>query len=166
MSRTQPSDAMTSRLPRYEAKCVQRSRYAGASKAGRSLCVQISRERSYPLPICWYHSKGNWLHYNPAAQSFYIMKLCSRLFVNRLRKDAESDLFSTSEKKHGQLYTYIRILSNLRELPEKYRFDEWRHFRRTSTASREISWSQFLSDWCGTFPNVAHNNSCRARQTK
>jgi len=26
---------------------------AGASNAGRSLCVQISRERSYPLPIYW-----------------------------------------------------------------------------------------------------------------
>jgi len=54
---------------------------AGASNAGRSLCVQISRERTYPLPIHWYHSKGNWLCYNFAAQSFYIMKLCSRLFV-------------------------------------------------------------------------------------
>jgi len=54
---------------------------AGASNAGRSLCVQIARERSYPLPIYWYHSKGNWLRYNFAAGSFYIMKLCSRLFV-------------------------------------------------------------------------------------
>jgi len=53
----------------------------GASNGGRSLCVQISRERSYPLPIYWYHSKDNWLRYNFAADSFYIMKLCSRLFV-------------------------------------------------------------------------------------
>ena len=30
---------------------------AGASNGGRSLCVQISRERSYPLPIYWYHWK-------------------------------------------------------------------------------------------------------------
>jgi len=37
---------------------------AGASNAGRFLCVQISRERSYPLPIYWYHSIGNWLRYN------------------------------------------------------------------------------------------------------
>ena len=43
VSRTQASDAMTSRLPRYEAKCVQRRCF----HAGRSLCVQISRERSY-----------------------------------------------------------------------------------------------------------------------
>jgi len=39
---------------------------AGASNAGRSLCVHISRERSYPLPIYWYHSKGNWLRYHIA----------------------------------------------------------------------------------------------------
>ena len=48
---------------------------------GRSLCVQISRERRYPLPIYWYHSKGNWLRYSFAADSFYTMKLCSRLVV-------------------------------------------------------------------------------------
>ena len=47
VSRTQASDSMTSRLPRYEARVCN----AGASNAGRSLCVQISRERSYPLPI-------------------------------------------------------------------------------------------------------------------
>ena len=35
-----------------------------ASNGGWSLCIQISREWSYPLPIYWYHSKGNWLHYN------------------------------------------------------------------------------------------------------
>ena len=44
---TQASDAMTSRLPRYRRSVC----HAGASNAGRSLCVQISRERSYPLPI-------------------------------------------------------------------------------------------------------------------
>jgi len=54
---------------------------AVASNAGRSLCVQISRERSYPLLIYWYHSKGGGLRYNSAAESFYITKLCSRLFV-------------------------------------------------------------------------------------
>jgi len=58
VSRMQASDAMLSRLPRYEAKCVQRRCFQ---------CVQISREWSYPLPIYWYHSKGNWLRYNFAA---------------------------------------------------------------------------------------------------
>jgi len=34
-----------------------------------------------PLPIYWYQSKGNWLRYNSDADSFYIMKFCSRLLV-------------------------------------------------------------------------------------
>jgi len=66
---------------------------AGDSNAGRSLCVQISRERSYPLTIYWYHSKGNWLRYNCAADSFYIMKLCSRLFVLYCRNCPKDDKF-------------------------------------------------------------------------
>jgi len=48
---------------------------------GRSLGGKISGEGVVPLPIYWYHSKGNWMRYNFAADSFYIMKLCSRLFV-------------------------------------------------------------------------------------
>ena len=59
----------------------------------RSLCVQISREWSYPLPIYWHHSKGNWLRYNFAAESFYIMKLCSRLFVLYCRNCPKDDKF-------------------------------------------------------------------------
>jgi len=55
--------------------------------------VQTSRERSYPLPIYWYHSKGNWLRYNSAAESFYIMKLCSRLFVFHCRNCPKDDKF-------------------------------------------------------------------------
>ena len=52
-----------------------------ASNGGRSLCVQISTETELPLPIYWYHPKGNWLRYNFAANSFYIMKLRRRLLV-------------------------------------------------------------------------------------
>jgi len=80
---------MTSRLPHYEAKCVQRRCF----QCGWFLCVQISRERSYPLPIYWYHSKGNWLHYNFVAESFYIMKPCSRLFVLYCRNCPKDDKF-------------------------------------------------------------------------
>jgi len=65
----------------------------GASNAGRSLCIQISRERSYPLPTYWYHSKGNWLRYNFAAESFYILKLCSRLFVLYCQNCPKHDKF-------------------------------------------------------------------------
>jgi len=89
VSRIQARDAMTSRLPRYEAKCVQRRFF----QWGRSLCIQISSERSYPLPIYWYHSKDNWLRYNFAADSFYIMKLFSRLFVLYCRNCAKDDKF-------------------------------------------------------------------------
>ena len=64
---------------------------AGTSNGGRSLCIQISRERSYPLPIYWYNSKGNWLRYNFAADSFHIMKLCSRLFVLYCRSRPKDD---------------------------------------------------------------------------
>ena len=66
---------------------------AGASNAGRSLCIQISRERSYPLPIYSYHLKGNWLRYNFVADSFYIMKLCSRRFFFYCRNCPKDDKF-------------------------------------------------------------------------
>ena len=64
---------------------------ACASNGGRSLCVQISTEWSYPLPKYWYHSKGNWLCYNCATDSFYIIKLCSRLFVLYCRNCPKDD---------------------------------------------------------------------------
>jgi len=89
VSRTQASDAMTSRLPRYEPKCVQRRCF----QWDRSNCVQILRERSYPLPIYWCHSKGNWSRYNFVSDSFYIMKLCSRLFVLYCRNCPNDDKF-------------------------------------------------------------------------
>jgi len=66
---------------------------AGAFNRGWSLCVQTSREWSYPLPIYWYQSKGNWLCYNSAADSFYIIKLCSRLFVLYCRNCPKGDKF-------------------------------------------------------------------------
>jgi len=43
------------------------------------------------LPIYWYRSKGNWLRYNSAADSFYIMKLSSRLFVLYCRSRPKDD---------------------------------------------------------------------------
>jgi len=67
--------------------------HAGASNGGLSLCIQISRERSYPVPIYWYHSKGSWLRYNFAADSFYIMWLCSRLFALYCRNCPKDDKF-------------------------------------------------------------------------
>ena len=85
VSQMQASDAITLRLPCYEAKCVQRRCF----QWGRSLCIQISREQL----TYWYHLKGNWLRYNFAAESFYIMKLCSRLFVLYCRNWLKDDKF-------------------------------------------------------------------------
>ena len=44
VSRTQTSDAMTSRLPRYETKCVQ----CGCFQSGSVLCIQTSRNGATP----------------------------------------------------------------------------------------------------------------------
>jgi len=85
--RTQASDAMTSLLPRYEAKCVQCRYFQWGSVPLRS----DTKGTELPPPIYWCHSKGNWLRYNFAADSFYIMKLCSRLFVLYCRNCPEDD---------------------------------------------------------------------------
>jgi len=58
---------------------------------GRSLGGKISEGRGRPLPIYWYHSKGNWLRYNFGADSFYIMKLRSRLFILYCRSRPKDD---------------------------------------------------------------------------
>jgi len=54
---------------------------AGASNGGRSLCVLISREWSNPLPIYWYHSKGNWLRQNFAAFIVEIVRKTTNLGI-------------------------------------------------------------------------------------
>jgi len=58
---------------------------------GRSLGGKISGGRGRPLPIYWHHSKGNWMRYNLTTDSFYIMKLCSRLFVLHCRSRPKDD---------------------------------------------------------------------------
>jgi len=57
----------------------------------RAFGGKISLGRGRPLPTCWYHSKVNWLRYNFAADSFYIMKLCRRLFVLYCRSRPKDD---------------------------------------------------------------------------
>jgi len=57
----------------------------------RALGGKISGGRGRPLPIYSYHSKVNWLRYDFAADSFYIMKLCSRLFVLYCRSPPKDD---------------------------------------------------------------------------
>jgi len=52
------------------------------SGGGGSIWAKISGV--VPLPIYWYHSKGNWLRYNFAADNFYIVKLCSSPLLSKL----------------------------------------------------------------------------------
>jgi len=66
VSRTQASDAMTSRLPRYEMKCVQRRCFQWGSVPLRS----DIKGTKLP-PTNWYHSKGIWLRYNCRWQFLY-----------------------------------------------------------------------------------------------
>ena len=66
--------------------------YHWQERAGHlDLEARFQGEGVIPLPIYWYHSKGNWMHYNFAADTFYIMKLCSRLFVLHCRSRSKYD---------------------------------------------------------------------------
>jgi len=65
---------------------------ADASNAGRSLCVQISRERSYPCQYIDTTQKAIDCA-TTLPLSFYIMKLCSRLFVLYCRNCPKDDKF-------------------------------------------------------------------------
>ena len=83
---------MTSRLPRYEAKCVQRKCFQCGSVPLRSdikgtelppANIFIPLERQLiALQLC-----------QCAADSFYIMKLCSRRFVLYCRNCPKDDKF-------------------------------------------------------------------------
>ena len=71
--------------------------YHWQERAGH-LEARFQGEGVVPLPTYWYHSKDNWMRYNFAADIFYIMKLCSRLFVLYCRsrqKDDKSRHFGT-----------------------------------------------------------------------
>jgi len=77
VSQTQASDAITSRLPRYEAKCVQRRCFQC-----RSVPLRSDIKGTEPPPaniLIPLERQLIALHF--AADSFYIMKLFSRLFV-------------------------------------------------------------------------------------
>ena len=53
--------------------------------------ARFQGEGVVPLPIYWYHWKGNWMLYNFVADSFYIMKLWRRLFVLHCRSRPKYD---------------------------------------------------------------------------
>ena len=77
VSRTQASDAMTSRLPRYEAKSVQRRCFQYGLVPLRS---DIKGTELPPANIL-IPLERQLIAVQLSADSFYVMKLCSRLFV-------------------------------------------------------------------------------------
>jgi len=62
-------------------------------RAARGRVYGTSLYTTVHTAITWYHSKGNWLRYNFAAEIFYIMKLFSRLFVLYCRNCPKDDKF-------------------------------------------------------------------------
>jgi len=66
---------------------------AGTSNGGQSLCIQISRERSVPPANILIPLERQLMRYNFATDSFYIMKLCSRLFVLYYQNCPKDDRF-------------------------------------------------------------------------
>jgi len=87
-----------------QGKTCQNSLPSGG--VGR-LELRFQGEVVAPVPVCWYHSKGNWLRYNLALDIFYIMKLCSRLFVLYCRncpKDVKFRYFIPILRKLGAAY--------------------------------------------------------------
>ena len=64
---------------------------AGASNGGRSLCVQISREWSYPLPIYWYHSKRQLIALQLCCWQFLYNETLQQPFRPWLSKSSKND---------------------------------------------------------------------------
>jgi len=89
VSRTQASDALTSRLPRYEAKCVQRRCFQCDSVP---LHWDIKGTELPPANILM-PLERHWLRYNLAADSFYVMKRFSTLYVLYCRDCTKDDKF-------------------------------------------------------------------------
>jgi len=89
VSRTQASDAMTSQLPRCEAKCVQRRCFECGSVPLRS---DVKGTELPPANIV-IPLQRQLIAHNFATESFYIMKLWSRLFVLYCRNCPKDDEF-------------------------------------------------------------------------
>jgi len=80
------TDLYNTTADRWSCCLPNRNKHSRASNGGRSLCIQISRERSYPLPIYWYHSKGNWLRYNICRWQFLYNETLQQTFCPLLPK--------------------------------------------------------------------------------
>ena len=86
---------------------------AGASNGSRCLCVQISRERSYPLPIYWYHTKGNLIALQLCRWQFSYNETFQQTFRPLLSK--------LSKRPHKSRY----FISILRKLGAAYNLGWW-----------------------------------------
>ena len=83
---------------------------------GRLFEARFQGEGVVSLRIYWYHSKGNWLRYNVAAESFYIMKLFSRLSV----------LYCRNCPKRRQIYVLYPHFEEVRGSVEPWLMAHWK----------------------------------------
>jgi len=89
VSQAQASDAMTSWLPRYEAKCVQCRCFQCGSVP---LHTDIKGTELPPANI-WIPLERQLIAVQLSRWKFYITKLCSRLFVLDCRNCPKDDKF-------------------------------------------------------------------------
>ena len=87
---TPPPSLKILRLSVLELRVLTSPIYHWQDRAGH-LEARFQGKGVVTLPIYWYHSKDNWLRYNFAADSFYIMKLCSRPIVLYCRSRPKDD---------------------------------------------------------------------------
>jgi len=75
----------------------------------------MSRERSYPMLIYWYHSKGDWLRYNFTADSFYSAPhyKCCTSYGNSVRQSVRLAVLGwvrLGDKKVTSVYIHAQSL--------------------------------------------------------
>ena len=114
VSQTQASDAMTSRLPCYEAKCVQHRCFHCGSVPLRS----DIKGTELPLPIYWYHSKGNWLRYNFCRWQFLYNETLQQTFRPLLSKlSKRRQILGTLSPFWGSYWRCRTLIDDLLESP-------------------------------------------------
>ena len=89
VNRTQASDAMTSRLHRYEPKCVQRR----CIQWGSVTLHSDIKGTELPAANILTPLKRQLIALQLSPERFYIMKLCCRLFVLYCRNCLKEDKF-------------------------------------------------------------------------
>ena len=98
---------------------------AGASNASRSLCVQISRERSYPLPIYWYHSKGNFYLFLFLKSLIALQLGCWQFLYNETLQQTFRPVLSKLSKRR-QIYVLYPHFEKVRGGIEPWLMARWK----------------------------------------